>query len=83
MELFRKKALQEIHRVTREYSSLYEAFKDYNLSIFKKAYIYSEGYFKGSVKDLNSLGYEIIEVVEKIPQKTYMNAVFTILKKNK
>lgn len=81
MELFRKQALQEIHRVTKEYSSLYEAFKDYNSSIFKKAYIYSEGYFKGSLKDLNSLGYEIVEAVEDIPQKTYMNATFTILKK--
>ena len=81
MELIREHALKEIYRVTNQYSSFYEAFKDYNNRLPQLAYIYSEGYFKGSLKDLTDLGYKIVEVIDKIPQKTFMNAVFVITKK--
>ena len=81
MELIREYALKEIFRVTNKYSSFYETFLDYNNKLPQLAYIYSEGYFKGSLKNLTNLGYKIVEVIEQIPQKTYMNAVFVIVKK--
>lgn len=81
MELIREYALKEIFRVTNQYSSFYEAFKDYNNKLPQLAYIYSKDYFKGSLKDLINLGYKIVDVVDQIPQKTYMNAVFVIVKK--
>ena len=81
MESIREHALKEIYRVTNQYSSFYEAFKDYNNRLPQLAYIYSEDYFKGSLKDLTDLGYKIVEVIDKIPQKTFMNAVFVITKK--
>ena len=81
MEIIREYALKEIFRVTNQYSSFYEAFKDYNNKLPQLAYIYSNDYFKASLKDLTNLGYKIVEVVDRIPQKTYMNAVFVIAKK--
>ena len=81
MEIIREYALKEIFRVTNQYSSFYEAFKDYNNKLPQLAYIYSKDYFKASLKDLTNLGYKIVEVVDRIPQKTYMNAVFVIAKK--
>jgi ubiquinone/menaquinone biosynthesis C-methylase UbiE len=81
MEMVREYALKEIYRVTNQYSSFYEAFKDYNNKLPQLAYIYSQDYFKASLKDLTSHGYTIVEVIDQIPQKTYMNAVFVIAKK--
>ena len=81
MELIREYALKEIFRVTNQYSSFYEAFKDYNNKLPQVIYINLERYFRGSLKDLTNLGYKIVEIIDQIPQKTYMNAVFAIVKK--
>ena len=37
--------------------------------------------FEDALKDLTNLGYKIVEIIDQIPQKTYMNAVFAIVKK--
>jgi len=81
METIRQEALKEIFRVTIKYSSFYEAFKDYNNKLPQLAYIFYKNYFKGSLKELSNLGYKIIDVIDEIPQKTYMNAVFVIVQK--
>ena len=81
METIRDQALKEIFRVTNKYTSFYEAFKEYNYKLPQLAYIFSKSYFKGSLKDLSNIGYKIIDVIDKIPQKTYMNCVFVIAQK--
>ncbi len=81
METIRQEALKEIFRVTSKYTSFYEAFKEYNNKLPQLAYMFSKSYFKGSLKDLSSMGYKITDVIDKIPQKTYMNAVFVVATK--
>lgn len=82
MEQIRENALKEIYRVCKKYASFYEAFKDYNNKFPHLAYIISQSYFRGSVKDLNNLGFRNIQIYDQIPQKVYMNAVFVLAEKN-
>jgi hypothetical protein len=81
METIRQEALKEIFRVTSKHTSFYEAFKEYDNKLHQLACMFSKSYFKGSLKDLSSMGYKITDVIDKIPQKTYMNAVFVVATK--
>ena len=82
MENIRKQAISEIYRVCNKYTSFYEPFKDYNNNFPYLAYILSQSYFRGSLKDLNDLGFKILQIYDQIPQKVYMNAIFVVGEKN-
>ena len=82
MEKIRKQAISEIYRVCNKYTSFYEPFKDYNNNFPYLAYILSQSYFRGSLKDLNDLGFKILQIYDQIPQKVYMNAIFVVGEKN-
>lgn len=81
MELIREEVLKEIYRVSNQYVSFYEAFKEYNQSLQHRAYIYGEGYFKGSIDDLKKLSFRNIEVIDNIPQKHHETNVFVVAEK--
>ena len=82
MEKIREQAMSEIYRVCNKYVSFYEAFKEYNNNFPYLAYILSQSYFRGSLKDLSNLGFKNFQIYDQIPQKvTYIN-IFVVGQKN-
>lgn len=82
MESIRMKALKEIYRVTKNYVSFMEPFKDFNNSFPQKQYIFLMNYFKGSIADCENIGFKKLYLDSKsYPQVCHMNVAHFVGKK--
>lgn len=79
MNKIRSLVYQEIHRVASHYVCFLEAFREFNRG--KQALnIIKSGYFRGTVKELDEYGYEVMEIYDNLPNIEKMNVVCILAK---
>lgn len=81
MERIRAGALAEISRVARRHVLMLEPFSDMNASGFKRLYVRSRGYFRGSIGELRGFGLTPIWATADYPQEAFLGTALVLAEK--
>jgi SAM-dependent methyltransferase len=81
MEHIRAEALGEIARVARRHVLMLEPFREMNSTGFKRLYVQSRGYFRGSIRELEGLGLEEVWATADYPQEAFLGTALVLTKK--
>jgi len=81
MERVRERALAELARVTRGSAFLIEPFRDVNRSGWRRRYVVSRDYFRGSLDELRRHGLEPQWATEDFPQESFLRVCASLARK--
>lgn len=81
MESIRAAALSEIARVARGHVLMLEPFRDMNASGFRRLYVKSRNYFRGSIAELRGFGLTPLWATDDYPQEAFLGTALVLAEK--
>lgn len=81
MEGIRASALSEIARVSGGHALMLEPFRDSNSHGFKRLYVHSRDYFRGSIAELRGHGLDPLWATEDYPQEAFLGTALVLSRK--
>ncbi|MGI8705456.1 MAG: class I SAM-dependent methyltransferase [Sphingomicrobium sp.] len=81
MERIRDEALAEIARVSGRHVLMLEPFRDMNAGGFKRLYVHSRGYFRGSIEELGGFGLTPLWAAADYPQEAFLGTALVLAEK--
>jgi SAM-dependent methyltransferase len=82
MESIRAAALREIARVAGSYVLMIEPFRDVNASGFRRLYVRSRGYFRGSIDELRQFGLTPLWATDDFPQEAFLGTALVLAERS-
>ena len=81
MEPIRDAALKEFARVTGKFAVMLEPFRDANLTLLRRGYVWGHEYFRGTINELSNYKLKPEWATLDMPQKLWLGAALAVSSK--